>query len=65
MLGLAFRRSLLTFGEKSFSRDGKRRQMAIGKEKITAYRVLFRLDEKERGREVRKIARKGCKRVSS
>lgn len=65
VLGLAFRRSLLTFGEKNFNREmDKEARLQLVKMR-TLQHVEHALDEKERGGEVREPGRNGCKRVSS
>lgn len=45
VLGLAFRRSLLTFGTKNFSRevDEEARLQVMKMRKLTTFRALFRL----------------------
>lgn len=68
LLGLAFRKSLLTFGEKSISKDRDGQKARLQLIKIRKLKPIeHSLDWVERKGEGRvgKITRKGCKRVSS
>lgn len=65
VLGLAFRRSLWTFGEKNFNRERDEKARLQPVKMRTLQPVEHPLDEKERGGGVREPASNGCKRVSS